>query len=184
MRRHPRQSRARATVEAIEEAASLLMERGEECRFTTNHIAERAGVSIGSLYEYFTDKDDILHARGEAEAEQLSGGLRRLWSVDAHVTGAGLGTRELLAPALSPFRSRPAFGRAMLQRYAESPWALSLAHRQLERFLDLIGEENTTRVFGLTRDELVALIPRVGEAVAACGSCSDPAPTELNAVNE
>lgn len=172
MRRHPRQSRARATVEAIEEAASQLLERGDECRFTTNHIAERAGVSIGSLYEYFADKDDILHARGEAEAEQLGGELWRRWRADERRMRLTLGARELLDLALSPFPSRPAFGRAMLRRYAGSPWALALAQRQLDNFLDLIGEDNTSRIFGMTRDQLVALVPRVGAAIAAGGSPS------------
>lgn len=52
----PRQARARATVEAIVEATTqVLLERGYE-RFTTAHAAERAGVSVGSLYQYFPNK--------------------------------------------------------------------------------------------------------------------------------
>jgi AcrR family transcriptional regulator len=55
-RKLPRQARAKATVEAIVEATTqVLLERGYE-RFTTAQAAERAGVSVGSLYQYFPNK--------------------------------------------------------------------------------------------------------------------------------
>lgn len=53
----------------------MLLERGDETRLTTNHIAERAGVGIGSLYEYFTDKDDILQPCGEARRSGFASNL-------------------------------------------------------------------------------------------------------------
>lgn len=55
-RKSPRQARARVTIDAIVEAsAQLLLERGYD-RFTTARAAERAGVSVGSLYQYFPNK--------------------------------------------------------------------------------------------------------------------------------
>jgi len=58
-RRQPHQERAKITVAAIVEAAgALLCERGYAST-TTNAIAKRAGVSIGSLYQYFRDKDAV-----------------------------------------------------------------------------------------------------------------------------
>lgn len=63
-RKAPRQARARATVEAIlEAAAQLFVEEG--VKTSTNRIAQRAGVSIGSLYQYFPNKEAILVALGE-----------------------------------------------------------------------------------------------------------------------
>jgi len=57
--RAPRQRRSKVTYDAVlEAAAQLLIERGYAAT-TTNHIAERAGVSIGSLYQYFPNKDAI-----------------------------------------------------------------------------------------------------------------------------
>src|SRR5436305_14701526 len=70
-RRIPRQPRARVTRDAILQAAAhLLAARGWEAS-TTNHIAERAGVSIGSLYKYFPNKSSILAevARRRIDAE-------------------------------------------------------------------------------------------------------------------
>lgn len=60
--RRPTQARSRATVDAIlGGAAEVLTSRGYSAT-TTNHIAEAAGVSIGSFYQYFTDKDDVIEA--------------------------------------------------------------------------------------------------------------------------
>ncbi len=59
-RKQPRQARAAATVAAILHAtAEAIAERGFE-RANVNEIAERAGVSIGSLYQYFPNKEALL----------------------------------------------------------------------------------------------------------------------------
>ncbi|OYW85872.1 MAG: TetR family transcriptional regulator [Hyphomonas sp. 32-62-5] len=70
-RRNPKQARAQATVDAILAATFQLLESEGEGRLTTNRIAERAGVSIGTLYQHFKDRDDILAAMGERQAEAL-----------------------------------------------------------------------------------------------------------------
>jgi AcrR family transcriptional regulator len=61
-RKLPKQARSQTTVEAILEAAAQIFERYGYAAGTTNRIAERAGVSIGSLYQYFPNKDAILVA--------------------------------------------------------------------------------------------------------------------------
>ena len=59
-RKLPEQDRSRATVEAIVEAAAhILVRRGYDA-FTTNRVAEKAGVSIGSLYQYFPNKEALI----------------------------------------------------------------------------------------------------------------------------
>src|SRR5260370_7955640 len=66
VRRRPKQRRARQTVEAVLDAVIRLLKRGGSDAITTNRIAEVAGVSIGSLYQYFPDKPAIftpLHQR-------------------------------------------------------------------------------------------------------------------------
>ena len=55
-RKFPQQARARATADAILEASTQLLLRDGYDRFTTARVAERAGVSIGSLYQYFPNK--------------------------------------------------------------------------------------------------------------------------------
>jgi AcrR family transcriptional regulator len=79
-RRSPRQTRSRATWEAILEAAAQILERHGAAALTTNRIAERAGVSIGSLYQYFPNKHAVLAEliRRELGSALLSGRLKAL----------------------------------------------------------------------------------------------------------
>jgi AcrR family transcriptional regulator len=59
-RKRPEQDRSRATVEAILDAAARILVRDGYGAFTTSHVAETAGVSIGSLYQYFPNKESLL----------------------------------------------------------------------------------------------------------------------------
>jgi len=61
-RRRPRQQRSRAIVDSILEAGRRLLAESGESALTTNRIAERAGVSVGSLYRYFSNKEAIVAA--------------------------------------------------------------------------------------------------------------------------
>jgi len=62
MRKQPRQARSRTTVEAIVQAGARILGRRGWAGFTTNAVAEAAGVSIGSLYQYFPDKHALIDA--------------------------------------------------------------------------------------------------------------------------
>ncbi len=70
MRKRPVQARSRATVEVILRAGARVLGRRGLDGFTTNEVAEVAGVSIGSLYQYFPDRivliDSILARHLEA----------------------------------------------------------------------------------------------------------------------
>jgi AcrR family transcriptional regulator len=81
-RRSPKQARSRATWEAIVEAASQILERHGPEALNTQAVAERAGVSIGTLYQYFPDKQAILAAAARREfseeAAPLAGRQRAL----------------------------------------------------------------------------------------------------------
>jgi len=70
-RRAPRQARAKATVDAILEAARDLFAR--DCRLpTAERIAERAGVSIGTFYQYFANKQAVIEALAERHLDEAS----------------------------------------------------------------------------------------------------------------
>lgn len=72
--RTPKQGRSKATVSAIMEAGARILAEQGWAGFNTNAVAARAGVSIGSLYEYFPDKQtlaDAIAAAHIAEGEAL-----------------------------------------------------------------------------------------------------------------
>ena len=81
-RKRPRQIRSAETVERILAAAARIFDERGYRATTTNHVATEAGVSIGSLYQYFPNKDAVLVALAEQHlgdaAERFGGHLARL----------------------------------------------------------------------------------------------------------
>ena len=71
-RRSPRQARSLMKVELMLEAAMRLLDEGELESLTTNAVAARAGVSIGTLYQYFPDKHALLDALVQRELGTLA----------------------------------------------------------------------------------------------------------------
>jgi AcrR family transcriptional regulator len=69
-RKQPQQARAQETVRAILEATVQILDREGLDAATTTRIAEVAGVSIGSLYQYFSHRDAILKALQDREFER------------------------------------------------------------------------------------------------------------------
>ncbi|WP_417320997.1 TetR/AcrR family transcriptional regulator [Emcibacter sp.] len=77
-RKKPVQERSRFTSDIILEAAQIiLLTEGYE-RATTNYIAEKAGVSIGTLYQYFANKDSIISALIEQTVSKVSNGVKEV----------------------------------------------------------------------------------------------------------
>lgn len=78
MQRIPRQQRAKSTVEAILDAGYISLGRHGLAGTTTTHIADIAGVSVGSLYEYFKNKEAIYEAMRDRFVRDLIGVLQPL----------------------------------------------------------------------------------------------------------
>lgn len=71
----PRQSRSTATFEAIVDAAAHILREDGYGALTTNRAAERAGVSVGSLYQYFPNKEAILAELSRRHELELERGM-------------------------------------------------------------------------------------------------------------
>ena len=74
--RKPKQPRSRETHRVILKGARLALVKYGYRHITTNRIAERSGVSVGTLYQYFYDKDDILKQTLAAFAKEMKQGLQ------------------------------------------------------------------------------------------------------------
>jgi AcrR family transcriptional regulator len=109
-RKTPRQNRAASTVEALVEAAFQVLERDGGERFGTTAVAERAGVSIGTLYQYFSRKEDLLVAVARRELRALLAGIERELS---EPPGAQR-VRAVARAVLGAFRQAAAGRRASL----------------------------------------------------------------------
>ena len=75
-RRKAKQDRARETVGVVLEAAARVLARHGYAGATTNRIAEAAGVSVGTVYEYFANKEAVFEALVEREMEELLAALQ------------------------------------------------------------------------------------------------------------
>lgn len=108
-RRRPRQDRALATQAAIFEASAQILETEGEAGFNTNRVAERAGVSIGTLYQYFADKQAILVGLALRENERVRAQL-------ATAAEAGIAPHRLaIRCQIAILADRPATRRAALK---------------------------------------------------------------------
>lgn len=113
-RRRPVQARSTATVEAIVQAAAQVFARHGYAAGTTNRIADRAGVSIGTLYQYFPNKDVILIALIERHIREGEG---------------------VLVPLLSDLAEHPPAPRTALQRIFDALLELHTREPALHRVL-------------------------------------------------
>jgi AcrR family transcriptional regulator len=78
-RKQPRQARAEATVEVILQAAARVLSESALAGFNTNRVAEVAGISVGSLYQYFPNKTALVVALIQREQTALAE------AIEAHV---------------------------------------------------------------------------------------------------
>jgi len=109
-RRIPRQARAASTVDAILTAALQLLETVGVEQLTTNHVADRAGVSIGTVYQYFGDKQEILSALAQRSAATVRDGIAAML-----IERPDLGTvRPIVRALMSGFEGSPETRRVLL----------------------------------------------------------------------
>jgi AcrR family transcriptional regulator len=79
-RKSPLQQRSSATVEAILEATiQVLLKEGKQ-RLTTTRVADRAGVSVGTLYQYFPNKSSLLQATLRRHMDEIEETIRQVCS--------------------------------------------------------------------------------------------------------
>ena len=143
-RKRPCQERSRFTVEAILEAAADILVRDGYERLTTNRIADRAGVNVASLYQYFPGKEAIV-----AELQRRHGAAERKAVRDALVLRRGEGLeatlRALIARGVAAHAVAPALHRAFAEhmpalRYREIEEADAPVFAEMRRFLERSAE--------------------------------------------
>ena len=133
-RKAPRQARSLETVRVIVEAAARILEADGLDGFSTNAVAERAGVSVGSLYQYFPRKEALIGALIVRETTLL---LDDAGLAGAATSGAGALSGLILACVRHQFR-RPALAR--LLDFEEARLPLDTDTQQVgERFETIVA---------------------------------------------
>lgn len=117
LRKSPRQKRSQATVGFILDAARRILYEEGIGALTTRRVAEQSGVAIGSLYQYFPNRDAILARLAEEEARRESRALQHYYaSVRQLSLEESLG--RLVARIVESERRMLAFGGEFYRRYA------------------------------------------------------------------
>ncbi len=91
MRKKPQQQRAKLIVDHILQAAQICIVEQGLVQITTPKIAEKAGVSVGSLYQYFENKEEIIQELLRRKSENLGLALKQMV-----VTQAQLSIQEII----------------------------------------------------------------------------------------
>lgn len=121
-RKLPRQARAQATFEAIVDACAQVLASGSYDALTTNGISERAGVSIGTLYEYFPNREAIVAAVAASSCRRL---VARMEQAICETEGMGQfeGVEHLLGAGIAALGAPENVFKIMLR---EAPFVLRL----------------------------------------------------------
>ena len=147
-RKAPRQARASATVEVILEAATRVLAAHSLAGFNTNRVAEVAGISVGSLYQYFPNKAALVAVLIAREQAALGDAIERCLAV-----GEGKSLDSLLAE-LVDIAIEHQFGRAV--------YAAALDHEEERLPLGSVLSASQQRI----RHALAALLDQHRPSIA------------------
>jgi AcrR family transcriptional regulator len=114
-RKHASQQRSRLTVEVILEATTRVLIKDGYDRASTNRIAAAAGISIGSLYQYFPGKEALVAAVSERHSQEV---LELMRGALARVRASPIETalRELVSVAIDAHRVNPKLHRVLAEQ--------------------------------------------------------------------
>ena len=166
LRKKPQQVRSARLVADILEAAIRVLTRDGAHRFTTARVAEAAGVSVGSLYQYFPNKEAILFRLQANEWGQTMGQLRRI------LTDKGIPPLERLRTATRMFfrsECEEAAFRTALEEAAPLYREVPESRTHAEEGRRLMADFMKDALPGVAARERAALADLVGTILSATG---------------
>lgn len=178
-RKEPKQARSTELVASILEAAIQVLAKEGAQRFTTARVAERAGVSVGSVYQYFPNKAAILFRLQSDEWRQTADMLQRIL-VDTRKPP--LERLRLLVVAFIRSECDEAEMRVALSDaaplYRDAPEAHE-AHAESKKALETYMREALPNASQATRDTAGELITTTLSAVGKQFSMTPRSPAEI-----
>lgn len=112
-RKQPQQARSKATVTAVLDAMIRILDREGPDAATTTRVAEVAGISIGTLYQYFSHRDAILDALQDREFERAMEFMQRVLGKAGTEGPAEDVAREVIRGLLSLYAEAPGLHRVL-----------------------------------------------------------------------
>jgi AcrR family transcriptional regulator len=161
-RREPKQQRSRQTVDAVLEAVQLVVKRHGTQAVTTNRIAEAAGVSVGSLYQYFPDKRAIFTALHDRHVDDVRLVIEQTTAACASAPLEEF-ARELVQGLVNVHAEVPELHEVVSSAVPESALGFKNAlHHTFERVLSRADHER----YGVDETErMLFVLPRMVESL-------------------
>lgn len=151
-RKAPRQERSRALVASLLEATARVLVRHGASGLTTNRVAAEAGVSVGSLYQYFPDKEALLAGLVEQVGERMAVTLAALGRSLANEP-TEVAIARIVDGALGVTRTDAELHRALR---AARPAGLDTYERVNRRLTDVLAEWIASRALDVDDPTLAA----------------------------
>jgi len=146
-RKRPRQQRSKDTVDSILDATARLLKHAGFAGMTTNAVAEKAGVSIGSLYQYFPNKEALVSALIERHCDEMNAAILAELTNVANLPIAQ-GARAVIELTFSAHAIDPALHRVLTEQVPRIGKLAKL------RELDNISHRMVAGLLAARRDEL------------------------------
>lgn len=170
-RKKPSQARSTQLVAAILQAAARVLVRDGAHRFTTARVAEAAGVSVGSLYQYFPNKEAILFGLQTEEWQQTMGQLKRILG-DSRMPPLGrvrVAVQTFFRSECDEAAFRTALEEAapLYREAAESRAHVEEGRELMERFMMDLLPSASARDRAFAADLVGTLMSSIGKAISS-----------------
>ncbi len=178
-RRPPVQQRSRAMVERILDAAAQVLSTSGYAQMSTNRIADAAGVSVGSLYRYFSDKEEVFE---ELRARATDDIMAELTETVARSAGEppDVGVRAVVAGLVAALQRHAAVVRALVNEVPLGTQSNVLPdiERSLAQFTRMYAAQHAPRMARAELDARIYLA--MGITLNSCLRIALERPPELD----
>ncbi|MEI7703425.1 MAG: TetR/AcrR family transcriptional regulator [Deltaproteobacteria bacterium] len=147
-RKAPTQQRSRATVDAIVDATARVLVRDGYDALSTNRVAREAGVSVGSLYQYFPGKEALVAAVMEMHASRMQESIAERMRNSAPAATPEEVATEMIRAMLAAQAAEPRLHRVLVEQVPRIG-ALRRLHElfgNYERLVEAWLESNSERI--------------------------------------
>lgn len=135
-RKKPRQARSEETIEVVFEATARILQTQGLNEFNTNAVAKLAGISIGTLYQYFPNKNAILIAMARRELDKVSQKIINSITVEYTADATALG-RVVVRALLKAFGGRQVARKVLIEALIANGLSDELS-KPIERVVQVI----------------------------------------------
>jgi AcrR family transcriptional regulator len=177
-RKKPAQQRSRETVRAIVTAAARILSRDGYEKTNVNHVAELAGVSIGSLYQYFPSKEALVAEVARVHSQQMLDAFRHD-IVDFAFVPMRDAVRGVVARAVRAFRIDPRLRAVILEEMPRNLYDTGEFDETFDQALRLYFEYHRERIRPQNIDLAILVLRSSVEAVAGRSAVRGDAEDEV-----